>query len=299
MPTESSLKRRTPQSDYLVALGRTLLEPYVALPSTRAAMITGSAAEGVSDFHSDLDMTVYYESELPSEEALERVRISNGAPSRAWLLGDRAEGGIAEAYELNGIQVQIGHITIEAWEQEIAEVLERFNCSTPLHKAMSGTLDCVTVSGGPLMDRWKERIADYPDGLQQAMVTHHLQFFPVWSMPHLADSRDATLWLQQTRLESAFNILGVLAGLNRRYFSTFQFKKMRGFLEPMTVLPPRCADRIEDVVVLPAVPAGEALESLVRDVVLLVEEVLPGVDVSQARRRLGYRRPAWHYARPA
>jgi hypothetical protein len=52
---------RTPQSDYLLQLGIRLLKPYAALPTARAAMVTGSAAEGVSDFHSDLDMTMGYE----------------------------------------------------------------------------------------------------------------------------------------------------------------------------------------------------------------------------------------------
>ena len=136
---------RTPQSEYLLRLGRKILEPYTRLPAARAAMITGSSAEGVSDHYSDLDMTVYYDGELPSEEALAAIRESHGAPERAWLLGERADGNIAEAYELDGVQAQIGHATIAAWENDIAEVLERWNADTPLHKAMSGTLECVAV----------------------------------------------------------------------------------------------------------------------------------------------------------
>ncbi len=132
---------RTEQSDYLLRLGRRILAPYTRLPAARAAMITGSVAEGISDHFSDLDMTVYYEGELPSEETLARIRKDNGAPERAWFIGERAEGNIAEAYELHGVQAQIGHATIAAWENDIAEVLERWNADTPLHKAMSGTLD--------------------------------------------------------------------------------------------------------------------------------------------------------------
>ena len=98
---------RTPQSDYLLGLGRTILAPYTRLPNARAAMITGSAAEGVSDHYSDLDMTVYYDGELPSEETLAAIREGHGAPERAWLLGERADGNIAEAYELDGVQAQI------------------------------------------------------------------------------------------------------------------------------------------------------------------------------------------------
>ena len=147
---------RTAQSEYLLRLGRKILEPYTRLPAARAAMITGSAAEGVSDHYSDLDMTVYYEGELPSEEVLAAIREGHGAPERAWLLGERADGNIAEAYELDGVQAQIGHATIAAWENDIAEVLERWNADTPLHKAMSGTLECVAVHGEEHIERWKD-----------------------------------------------------------------------------------------------------------------------------------------------
>jgi len=81
-------KKRTAQSDYLLGLGTRVLRPYTELPLARAAMITGSVAEGVSDHYSDLDMTVYYEGELPSEEALAEIRTRNGAPERAWLICD-------------------------------------------------------------------------------------------------------------------------------------------------------------------------------------------------------------------
>ncbi len=284
---------RTAHSEHLLALGRRLALPYAALPTARAAMITGSAAEGVSDAHSDLDMTIYYEGELPAEEQLAAIRVAHGAPEREWLIGDRQEGAIAEAYELDGIQVQIGHTTIARWEQDIAEVVDRFNCDTPLHKAMSGTLECVPVAGHALVDRWKARIAAYPDGLREAMVQRHLQIFPIWYLPHVEAARDAALWHRQTLVEGAFNLLGVLAGLNRRYFSPFQFKKMRRFLADLPLQPEQCAERLEALALSPAAEAAAVYERLVADIVSLVQEHLPGVDVTAAARRIGQRRQPW------
>ena len=290
---------RTPQSDYLLALGKKLLEPYTKLPNARAAMITGSSAEGVSDFYSDLDMTVYYENELPSEEDLARIRELNGAPERVWLLGDRADGGIAEAYELNGIQAQIGHTTIAAWEHEIAEIVERFNADTPLHKAMSGTLESVTVHGDEYMDRWKATIAAYPEGLRRAMVEKHLQFFPYWYNQAQMQARDALLWHYQILTESAYNLIAILAGLNGLYFTTFQFKKMHRFLEQMVIKPDNFEARLGELFRLDSAAAAAALESLVGDVLALVEREMPDVDVSTIKKRLGQRRPAWQYVQNA
>jgi len=287
---------RTPQSDYLLRLGRTILAPYTRLPNARAAMITGSAAEGVSDHYSDLDMTVYYDGELPSEDALAAIREGHGAPERAWLLGERADGNIAEAYELDGVQAQIGHATIAAWENDIGEVLDRWNADTPLHKAMSGTLECVAVHGAAVIDRWKARIRAYPDGLARAMVEKRLAIFPVWYVQDALDGRDATLWHFQIRVETAYALLGILAGLNRLYFTTFQFKKMRRFVGQMQVKPERFAERLEDLFQQTPAAAAKSLEALTAEVLALVAREMPDVDIARMQRRVGGRRPRWEYS---
>lgn len=289
-------EQRTPQSDYLLRLGRKILEPYTRLPTARAAMITGSSAEGVSDHYSDLDMTVYYDGELPSEEALETIRKGHGASERAWLLGERADGNFAEAYELDGVQAQIGHATITAWENDIAEVVDRWNADTPLHKAMSGTLECVAVHGEDLIDKWKARIRAYPDGLARAMVEKRLSIFPVWYVQDALDARDATLWHFQIRIETAYALLGILAGLNRLYFTTFQFKKMRRYVDEMRMKPERFADRLEALFQKTPADAAASLEVLVREVLGLVEHEMPDVDIARMQRRVGGRRPRWEYA---
>ncbi len=286
---------RTPQSDYLLKLGKTILEPYTRLPNARAAMITGSVAEGISDFYSDLDMTVYYENELPSEEVLAQIREQNGAPERVWLLGDRAEGNIAEAYELHGVQAQIGHALISVWENDIAEILERLNADTPLHKAMSGTLESITVYGDDYMDAWKAKIAQYPDALRRAMVEQHLKFFPYWNIQKQISARDATIWHYQILTEAAYNLAAVLAGLNRLYFTTFQFKKMRRLLAQMTILPDNFAERVENLFKQDPAEAAVSLEGLIGEVVELVEREMPDVDVSAVKKNLGKRRPPWQY----
>jgi len=121
-------------------------------------MVTGSAAKGLSDNYSDLDLTLYYADELPSEEALANFRQQHGAAERKWLLGDRAENGFAEAYDVQGIEVQIVHTTIAAWEAEIDRVLIKLDCESPLQKAMEGTLACHALYGEPYINGWKSRL---------------------------------------------------------------------------------------------------------------------------------------------
>jgi len=130
----------TEASQYLRTLAQQIAQPYTELPITRAAMVTGSVAKGISDFYSDVDMTIYYENELPSEEALRAIRQQLGGGERKWMIGNREEGDFAEAYIKDGIEIQIGHTTITAWERTIAHVLEELDVESPLQKAMEGTL---------------------------------------------------------------------------------------------------------------------------------------------------------------
>lgn len=283
----------TEQSDYLVALARRVVQPYTQLPTCQAAMVTGSAAKGLSDHYSDLDLTLYYGEELPSEDALASIRQQHGAAARKWLLGDRNEGGFAEAYDLYNIEVQIGHTTIANWEADMDKVLIELDCDSPLQKAMEGTLACQALYGEAYIQAWQTHLAAYPPALAEAMVRKHLAFFPMWGLePHFR-TRNATIWYYQTLVEAAQNIVGVLAGLNRLYFTTFQFKRMGRFLQQMAIAPPDLAVRVERLFQSEQQSALAELETLVAETVTLVETYMPTVDTTKAKRRLGWRQQPW------
>jgi hypothetical protein len=101
---------------------------------------------------------------------------------------------------------------------------------------------------------------------------------------------DATLWHFQIRVETAYALLGILAGLNRLYFTTFQFKKMRRFVGQMQVKPERLAERLEDLFQQTPAIAAKSLEALTGEVLAL--------DRARNARR-GHRSPAAARRRPA
>jgi hypothetical protein len=91
-------------------------------------------------------------------------------------------------------------------------------------------------------------------------------------------------------------VLGVLAGLNRQYYSTVQFKRMRAFAATLKRKPAELPDRIERVLAnLSRDPAAVAreLEALVTETVALVEQHMPELDVTEAKRFLGERHAVW------
>ncbi|MGB0386510.1 MAG: hypothetical protein ACPGWR_17010 [Ardenticatenaceae bacterium] len=283
----------TEASQYLLALAQDIAEPYSELPMTRAVMVTGSVAKGLSDFYSDIDMTIYYEDELPDEEALHAIRQQNGGGERKWVLGKREEGSFAEAYPLKGIEVQIGHTTIAAWEGTIAHVMEKLDVESPAQKAMEGTLACQALYGAEYIDKWKAQIAAYPDALAEKMVTTHLQFFPIWGLESHFRTRDATIWYQEILVESAQKLIAVLAGLNHLYFTTFQFKRTHSFINQMTIKPDNLAARLEGLFCGAMTEVLPEVESLVKETIALVEEHMPHIDTTRAKARIGWQHQAW------
>lgn len=283
----------TEASQYLLALTQQIAQPYNKLPMTRAAMVTGSVAKGLSDFYSDIDMTIYYEDELPDEEVLDTIRQQNGGGERKWVIGNREEGSFAEAYALHGIEVQIGHTTIAAWEDTIAHVMEQLDVESPAQKAMEGTLACQALYGAEYIDKWKAQIAAYPDALAEKMVTSHLKFFPVWGLESHFRTRDATIWYQQILVETSQNLIAVLAGINRLYFTTFQFKRMHRFINQMTIKPDNLAARLEGLFCGGMSEVLSDVERLVQETITLVEEHMPHIETSSAKRRIGWQHQAW------
>lgn len=255
-------------------------------------MVTGSVAEGLCDEYSDCDVMFYYD-ELPSEADLRRSRQQNPRAELVEILGHYADGAIGESLQIDGVECQFAHATIAQWESEMASILEDFEIESPIMKAMTGTLNGIPLYGEPLIQQWKARIANFPDGLAQTMVKHYLTFVPVWGMQEKLARRDAILWYSQIMVESVQNILGVLSGLNCQYYSTFQFKRMGRFVEQLAIAPDNLALRLESLFCLKTADAVRELEGLVQETIALVETHMPQVDTVSAKRKLGWRQQPW------
>jgi hypothetical protein len=125
------------------------------------------------------------------------------------------------------------------------------------------------------------------------MVERHLAFFPLWGLEERLAARDATLWRYEALVEAIQHLLAVLAGLNRLYFSTFQFKRAGSFIGKMTVAPENLAGRLEALFRAEPGAAGMHLEQLIRETLDCVEQQMPDVDTAAVRRRLDWRQAPW------
>ena len=279
-------------SQYLLALAKQQIQAYTAHPQAKAAMITGSTATGQADYYSDVEMFIYYD-QLPPKEALQLVRQQNQGSKPTRVFDGHGEGHFGEFYFVDDVDFQVGHWTVSFLEQEIATVLQELDVDSPRQKILSGILDCVPVYGESLILKWQREISNYPDALAGAMVRKYFKFFPIWALQsHLAE-RDATLFQHQIRLEIGQNLLGVLAGLNRLYYSTFQFKRMRQFIDCMNFAPDNLYLRLENIYHQEPLSAANQLRELVYETVELVEQHMPEIDTSKVRQSLDRQERTW------
>lgn len=265
---------------------------YADLPECRGILLMGSTVAGGCDFYSDLDMALYHEA-LPSEEVRAERRAALGAEEFR-VLAEAPEEAVIEDFRVGGIECQLAHVTVGAWERDMAVVLEELDVTSPLQKALSGILEGEALYGADLIGGWKARARDYPDALPAAMVRHYLQAIPaVWALEKRLMVRDAELWVREMVVDAEYGILGVLAGLNRVYYTTFQFKRLREFAGHLNVAPDRLAARLDRALTAPAAEAIAIIRRLVEETVSLVEAGMGSVDTAGIRKRLAVTERAW------
>jgi hypothetical protein len=267
----------------LRALGRRVALCHVGRGDPRAALLVGSAATGDADTYSDLDLLVYYD-QVPQDDAVAETTRELGPRSyrgTPWSdeSGEPDERGYSERYTLDGIECQVGHMSVGAFEREIARVVDDLELSEELLKIMSGLFEAMPLHGEELVGEWREK-ARYTDRLQQATIEKRWKLFPWWYFERRLESRDASVWRYDVLVQSTYAIVGALAALNGVYFSTLEFKRMNAFLARLELGPPDLAARLSALFELEGSASITALETVVADTQALIADRFPNVDLS-------------------
>jgi hypothetical protein len=273
----------TDATTVLRALAVRVVDSYVEHGEPRAILLAGSAASGDADVYSDLDMLVYYD-RVPAQEAVAQTAHELGSSryqGTSWSddSGEADEGGYSERYDLDGIECQVGHTSVGSVERAIKRVVVDLDLNEVLLKIMSGLVEGLPLLGEELIERWR-RNAAYTEELQRATIAMRWKFFPWWYFQERLRSRDANVWRYDVLVQSVYSIVGVLAALNRLYFSTFEFKRAGGFLSRLEVAPSALAARLDALFESDERRSTAELERLVAETQALVAERFPDIDLS-------------------
>jgi predicted nucleotidyltransferase len=265
-------------TEHLRQLANRLVGAALECVPLRAAMLAGSAGRGDADFYSDLDLLLYVDG-LPAEETFTQIRNAVGGenPSRR---GEPAEDFRSEEFDVDGLRTEVSFVTVARAEQRLDQLLEDVEeFDSPLQKILSGMLEGLPLHGDELVERWQARVRSYPEPLRRAMVERHWNFFPLWYYRAAMAQRDTELWRLDMLLDAAFNLLAVLAGLNRLYFTRFELKRTRALIAKMALAPHQLADRLESLFRLESEAAAYELGRLIDETRALVAAELPDLEL--------------------
>lgn len=259
----------TDESSRRIEIAKLVVEAHVPL-GLEAAYLTGSTAEGIADEKSDIDMGLFFAS-LPAESDLIAVRKSLDPNPPKWVLGSYEDGEFAVSISMDGVEVQYGISPTSLQDRYVEELLEGRYLKGPEPKIAMGTLFAIPMHGKPIVEGWKEKFRAYPDSLADAMIAAHRPARQIGELYPKIANRDCELWQRRELVDLAYNICGMLAGLNRKWHADFQFKRLQRFCDALTVTPSNLAERIGQMVNAPMPEAVGVAQALMEETLALVE----------------------------
>ncbi len=286
-----------PQPAFAVATRRAMAhrvaDAHAALaPGALCAMLLGSTADGSADDRSDLDISLVFD-HLPDEAALAAACRGCGGGVWLWQSGQLHEEGLAVGFTVDGIEVQIAYSAPAILQRDLNELLVEHKADTLNHKIAEGLLKAEALIGAERLLAWRAQVATFPPPLGDAMMRHYLGQPTPWKWFGYLLQRDAALACREFVVDACYRLFGVLAGLNQRYYTTFQFKRMRRFASQLAIAPPQFGERIEALLEAPLRQAFTALYALDGEVLALVAAHAPHIDLAATHdRRTRFQLPA-------
>ncbi|MEN9627280.1 MAG: hypothetical protein RJA10_507 [Pseudomonadota bacterium] len=254
--------------------------------STLMCFVSGSVVDGLADARSDVDMSVVM-AQLPEKAVLERACQAAGGTPWFWSAGELGDQQLVVAFHVDDVEVQVAYASHAVLHDQLDELLRRHNPDTPLHKLAEGILKAEPLFSRQPLLALQQRLAAFPPALGLAMARHFIDTPPFpWRAMNQLIERDAVLWCRELQVQAGYRLLGLLAAVNGRYYTTFQNKRLRHFAAQLAISPPGLAERLEALLSAPPGPAARALHALEGEVLALVAQAFPGLDLAavQARR---------------
>jgi hypothetical protein len=237
-------------------------------------------------------MSIVFEA-IPAEaELLAACQRAGGGPW-IWRNESADDASTAVGFDVDGIEVQIAYTDRRILDADLDTLLVAHDPTTLNHKIAEGLLKAEALLDAPRLQQWRARVAQFPPALGDAMMRHHLAEPTPWKWFTYLLYRDSALWCREMQVDACYRLFGTLAGLNRQYFTVFQFKRIHRFAEQLRIAPANLADRVETLLAAPLPEAFAMLHALEGEVLALVAEHALQIDLTAVlERRTRWAAPA-------
>jgi hypothetical protein len=265
-----------------ITIAKQRIQPYAADPNFKAIIITGSVAAGKTDDTSDIDIILYYDAPF-TEEIFQATVEAAKATGGGFHNGSAAEGFAVYEY-IDGVRVDLGFNPIAEIEEIMTAVLEKADTTLVNQLIVGGVLKSLVLHGDAVVQGWKDRIRQYPPALGEAMVKTYLRFYARWIVKRMGVDRDEKLWMVEITLDAVRNLIAVLCGLNHVYHPG-KLKGADSTFKELKLSPERFQERVEGLFSVSLEEMATELHNLTLEVMALVEQHMPQVDISANKQR--------------
>ena len=260
-------------------LARRYIEPY--RERAAIAVLGGSVAQGVADRWSDIDTIVYWD-EI-DRDWLETPRAGADGERFTWV--EHYPGNAClEQYRFGTVKADVAHVRLGWLDELIDGTLSGESFDTTSLDVLRGVEESIVLFGEERYEPIRARVLDYPDALRRALVEANLTVAPSWIYDGMGRDRGDLVVFYEYVLATMRQVVGILAGLNRVYVAPEKLKRVGVVVGRMPLTPPDAAARLDALLDLPRDQVKAELDDLVGRTLDLVEEHLPDVDTTRARR---------------
>lgn len=263
---------------------------YAENSKVRVVIVAGSTGRGTADAYSDLEIDIYYD-EPPTEE--DRVAAVERCGAKLLSL-DHDEIEWEEQMSFDGFPAATSTFLVSTMERFISEVVDDCNPDVEAQMRLYSVQHAVPVVGSELAEQWRQRVANYPDGLVHAMLDGTLGFWRLFRNVDMIVARDDLIALTDGIVDVQKRLLRALFALNRVYLPIPEpIKRLDEVVDELQIKPDRLAARLRGMLRAQGEDAVSQLESLIEEVLDLVGENCKDFDVDSCRDELVRVRKAW------
>jgi len=261
-----------------VTLAERVAPAYAANPKVRAVLLAGSVARGIGDRFSDIEIDIFWAAPPTDEDRAAPIERFGWEP----LYRHVDENEWADGFFIEGIKVDTSQFLVSTIDRWLDDALIRADINPEYQVRITAIQHGRPLYGAEVVERWRAKVAVYPEALAHAMVAEYIHFRPHDRLEMLA-TRDDVLVLHQDLVAAEQLILGVLMGLNRMYAPHPDHKWLDWEVAQLTIAPPDLNRRLRHTLCAEPYAAVREIRVLIEEVFALVERHLPDFDTSAAR----------------
>lgn len=254
----------------------------------QAILLAGSVSRGWDDQHSDIELHILWKQAPTENERRQPIEAVEGQIIDFYPYEDEEW---SETYLADGIKFEISNFLTSTIERVIKEVVEDGETDYDLQCLIAAVHDGVALSGESSIHSLIERAKAYPPLLTKNMILENLDFGSRWNNRRALLDRKDWLMYHSVLCQVEQKILGVLFGLNSLYVHHPAFKWMHQTIQMMTKVPSNLENRLTTVLNGSPYESIETLEALINDVIILVENEYPELNLDDIKKKVDFVRP--------